>query len=284
MIPKKSTPIKNEILIDIFAKGLLTKDEMRIVSYIIRWSWGFDGQHRRQDYTKELTKRQIANDIGMDEGHLNRNINKMIAENKLTDKEGCYQFNEHYTNWKNLTISQVEKTKKLDEKSSKTCQLVKQNLTNSQVKLDEKSSSTDLKPLQDKPLPDRKETKRNLKETIKTKDIVFIKAWKDFKEMRKKIKKPMTEKAEEMLLNSLNKLSDDYKVQVAILNQSIFHCWQGVFPLKGDPQDDENQPKYIAKAKQKFTPEQIAHNIARAKELAEGKFNMPETAKGGEVT
>jgi len=47
------------------------------------------------------------------------------------------------------------------------------------------------------------------------------------------------------------------------------------------PQDDENQPKYIPKEKQKFTPEQIAHNIARAKELAEGKFDMPETAKGG---
>ena len=137
--------------------------------------------------------------------------------------------------------------------------------------------------------PDRSHTilkndKNDKNDKKKKESDIFLKAWKDFKEMRRKIKKPMTEKAEEMLLNNLNKLSDDYTVQVAILNQSIFHCWQGVFPLKGDPQDDENQPKYIAKAKQKFTPEQIAHNIARAKELAEGKFNMPIGIKGGEVT
>jgi len=240
MIPKKSTPIKNEILIDIFAKGLLSKDEMRIVSYIIRWSWGFDGKHRRQDFTKELTKRQIANDMGMDEGHLNRNINKMIAENKLTDKEGCYQFNEHYTNWKNLTNSQVGKTKKLDEKSSKTCRLVKQNLTISQVKLDEKSSlgipNNSGDSIKNKDIKGGehsfKETKRNFKETIKTKDIVFLKAWKDFKEMRKKKNKPMTERAEELIINELNKLTNNEGEQIAILNQSIMNSWQGVFPLK----------------------------------------------------
>ena len=119
MIPKKSTPIKNEILIDIFAKGLLTKDEMRIVSYIIRWSWGFDGKHRRQDFTKELTKRQIADDIEMDKGHFNRNINKMITENKITEKEGCYQFNEHYKEWGKLTNSQPETEKKLTKSQPK---------------------------------------------------------------------------------------------------------------------------------------------------------------------
>ena len=140
MIPKDSTPIKNKILTEIIAKGLLSKDEMRIIFYIIRWSWGFNGIGRRQDWTKVLTKRKMASDIGMDESHFNRNINRMIIKNKIIVKGDCYQFNEHYEKWKNLTISQVNSDKKLDEKSSKTCRLVKLNLPISQVKLDEKSS------------------------------------------------------------------------------------------------------------------------------------------------
>jgi hypothetical protein len=135
MIPKNSTPIKNEILIDIIAKGLLNKDEMRIIAYIIRWSWGFNGEGRRQDWTKKLNKRKITNDIGMKESQLNRIINKMIKENKIITKDKCYQFNEHYEKWENLTKSEVFNERKLNKKLSKTSQIVKENLTKSQVKL-----------------------------------------------------------------------------------------------------------------------------------------------------
>ena len=207
----------------------------------------------------------------------------MIAENKITDKEGCYQFNEHYTEWKNLTNSQVKKPKKLDEKSSKTCQIVKQNLTNSQVKLDEKSSSTPLKPISDKPLLNPKETKRNYKETIKKSDI-FIEVWGKFKTMRNKIKKPMTKYAEELIMIKLNKLTNNEKEQINILNESIMNNWQGVFPLKDRPQDDERKQKWEAKPEPKLTPEQIKVHLAKIeviKDKLKGKFNMPETAKGG---
>ena len=243
MIPKNSTPIKNDILIDIFAKGLLNKDEMRIIFYIIRWSWGFDGIERRQDWTKKLTKRKIADDIEMKESQFNRTINKMVIENKIIIKEGCYQFNEHYEKWVNLTKSKVSNNKKLNKKLSKTSQIVKVNLTKSKVKLNKLSSSTDLKPLQNKPLPDRKETLKetNTKETLKEKGTNFIKAWKNYKNMRKKIKKPMTEYAEELIIKKLNKLSDNENIQIAILNQSIMNSWQGIYPLKGDQIGRSNQ-------------------------------------------
>ena len=140
MIPKDSTPIKNKILIDILARGLLSKDEMRIIFYIIRWSWGFNGIGRRQDWTKELKKRQIADNIGMKESQLNRIINKMIKENKIIIKDKRYQFNEHYEKWKNLTNCKVFNKRKLNKKLSKTSQIVKQNLTKSKVKLTKKLS------------------------------------------------------------------------------------------------------------------------------------------------
>ena len=137
MIPKDSTPIKNKILIDILAKGLLSKDEIRIIAYIIRWSWGFNGVGRRQDWTKELKKRQISDDIGMDEGYFNKIINKMILENKIIIKKKCYQFNEHYDKWK---LEENSSFKKLVKTSSKTCEKIKLNLIKPQVKLVKKSS------------------------------------------------------------------------------------------------------------------------------------------------
>ena len=152
MIPNSSTPIKNEILIDIFAKGLLSKDEMRIVCYIIRWSWGFknnEDKSRRQDWTKKLTRRQIANDIEMDESWLNKLIKKMIKENKIIYQDGAYQFNEHYENWWKLP---VKNEKKLVETTSKTGRNYQSNWWKLPVKLVETTSQTDLKPNNDNSL------------------------------------------------------------------------------------------------------------------------------------
>lgn len=57
---------------------------------------------------------------------------------------------------------------------------------------------------------------------------------KDFEEMRRvSCKKPMTNRAKILLLNKLKKLAgDDYDMMLALLNQSIEHGWQTVYPLK----------------------------------------------------
>lgn len=63
-------------------------------------------------------------------------------------------------------------------------------------------------------------------------------ALNDFAEMRKKMRKPLTDRALALTLSELEKLApgDDEK-KIAILNQSIQRGWQGVFPLK-----DEHKP------------------------------------------
>jgi len=75
-------------------------------------------------------------------------------------------------------------------------------------------------------------TNINLNLIADSKGEIFKKTWKDFIEMRVKIRKPMTVRAGEMLINELTKLSDNEDTQIAILNQSIMNSWQGVFPLK----------------------------------------------------
>ncbi len=60
----------------------------------------------------------------------------------------------------------------------------------------------------------------------------FKQTLKDFIIMRKTIKKPMTTKALELLLRNLEKLTNLEAEKIEILNQSIEHGWQSVYPLK----------------------------------------------------
>lgn len=68
----------------------------------------------------------------------------------------------------------------------------------------------------------------------------------DFAEMRKKMRKPLTDRALALTLSELEKLApgDDDK-KIAILNQSIQRGWPGVFPLKDEPE----APKKTASAR-----------------------------------
>ena len=52
--------------------------------------------------------------------------------------------------------------------------------------------------------------------------------------MRDKIKKPMTDRALQLLLNKLKGLSQDEEIEIKILENSIENCWQGIFPLRED--------------------------------------------------
>ncbi len=58
-------------------------------------------------------------------------------------------------------------------------------------------------------------------------------AIEEFKKHRAKMKKPMTDRAVALLMSKLDKLAgDDDELKIAILEQSIFNGWQGVFDLK----------------------------------------------------
>ncbi len=68
-------------------------------------------------------------------------------------------------------------------------------------------------------------------------------ALKAFLQMRSFIKKPMTEYALKLMLKKLDELGNTDDVKIAILNQSITHNWQGIFPLKNEYKNQEKQPE-----------------------------------------
>ena len=65
-------------------------------------------------------------------------------------------------------------------------------------------------------------------------------AYTGFKDMRKKMKKPMTDRAEAMLMKKLSNYdAQGYDVN-EILDQSTFNGWIDIYPPKGDNNGQRN--------------------------------------------
>lgn len=78
-------------------------------------------------------------------------------------------------------------------------------------------------------------------------DEMLESAFQEYLTMRKKIKKPIcTDKALHRAMNTLDKLSGgDNDLAVKILNQSVDHCWQGLFELKEDSSNKQQGKKNV---------------------------------------
>ena len=61
-------------------------------------------------------------------------------------------------------------------------------------------------------------------------DAELLKALRDFEKMRIKIKKPMTDRAKELLISKLQTFPCAEWVE--IVNQSVLNCWAGIYTLK----------------------------------------------------
>lgn len=110
----------------------------------------------------------------------------------------------------------------------------------------------------ERPIKDQKKTnKRPIKDTNNnvnnvnnenndnnhyTENALLNEAIIGFIKYRKEIKKPMTDNAVKLMINKLNKLSNDVGEQIEILNQSIIGGYMGVFPLKNPRKDKEQKP------------------------------------------
>ena len=83
---------------------------------------------------------------------------------------------------------------------------------------------------EEEPKPEQKPRKKNPAPYVADDDLnAAILAFIDF---RKKIKKPMTEHAIQLMIDKLCKMSPNIEDQIEILNQSVLNGWQGIFPLK----------------------------------------------------
>lgn len=113
-----------------------------------------------------------------------------------------------------------------------------QNSVQSGLQVGIQNSSALYKPNETKP------NKENIKEGSRLSETLD-----EFADMRKKIKKPLTGKAMELIRQKLDKLAAPYSdkegYMVQSLEQSILNGWQGVFEVKGfidKPAEPETLP------------------------------------------
>lgn len=66
-------------------------------------------------------------------------------------------------------------------------------------------------------------------------DWMPVDAWNGFLEMRKTIKKPMTEQGKKLAIGKLKNFLDAGQDIEAVLNESTMNNWQGLFELKSKP-------------------------------------------------
>ena len=88
----------------------------------------------------------------------------------------------------------------------------------------------------------RKKEEITIKSLIATCSPDFQMAFLEFSEMRTKIKHPLTVRAANMALSKLDELAYDDAGKIAILNQSVFHSWQGLFKVKDQPENSGDAP------------------------------------------
>lgn len=219
------TSIANELL-EVMAKTYFSSYEIQIIFAIFRKTYGWN---KTEDW---ITTTQISEMTDIARSHVSRTIKKLLDRNMLVKNGKKLSFQKDYEKWQKLPKQVTNKTeKKLPIQDTKLPKQV-----------------TEVTQTGNKLLPKQVHTKEK-KETIqkklyKRKGDVFIKTLNNFKTMRNKIKKPMTDKAESMLITRLEKLSPDVDTQIKIMEQSIFHCWQNVYPLKEEKIINPNQNGY----------------------------------------
>lgn len=124
--------------------------------------------------------------------------------------------------------------------------------------------------IRDKDIRDRdKEIKKDGRDKKKEKadafsdfagtDTDLLQALRDFEAMRVKIKKPMTDRAKQLLISELCKYPESERI--AMLENSIMHCWQGVYGL------EKHDAPAQSKTNKQIDAMKIVHERLSAEEL-----------------
>ena len=173
----------------------------------------------------------------------------ILAEIDSLDNEetGCYASNEYIADFcqcskttVSTAISKLLEYGFLDLQSfNGRTRILKSRLSNFERQTF-KNCKADIQELKANKINNKKDN--NLNDTLNSVESQELRAvLNEFIKMRKTIKKPLTAYGLELILKNLNKLSPSIEEQIQIIEQSIEHCWQGVFALKQDTKQQESQ-------------------------------------------
>ena len=158
--------------------------------------------------------------------------------------QGGYKETLHSNKYKELNNKELNKESKKEESNNTQNQQVEisEELKQMQKEIEQlKAENEKLKTKKEKPKKQTKSYDEQIAEYTENEELQN--ALKAFVQMRSFIKKPMTEYALKLMLKKLDELGNSDTTKIAILNQSITHNWQGIFPLKDEYTKQGKQPE-----------------------------------------
>lgn len=173
-----------------------------------------------------VSVKKLSEELGITVQQTRTAINKLISTNEIT--------NSKFAECNVFTLINYDKFQAVTNETTNHQQTSNKRPTNVQ-QIDNKSITTtkEYKEIEEyKEYKEIKKGKENFPPFEKIEDDKLKQVLSDFKEMRKVMKKPMTEKAEQLLLNKLDNLSTDTEQQIKIVEQAIVNGWLSVYPLK----------------------------------------------------
>ena len=143
----------------------------------------------------------------------------------------------------NKTDNKLKESKKEESNNTQNQQVeISEELKQMQKEIEQlKAENEKLKTKKEKPKKQTKSYDEQIAEYTGNEELQN--ALKAFVQMRSFIKKPMTEYALKLMLKKLDELGNNDTTKIAIINQSITHNWQGIFPLKDENTKQEKQPE-----------------------------------------
>lgn len=85
--------------------------------------------------------------------------------------------------------------------------------------------------------------------------------WNEYVKMRRKIRKPLTDYAEKLAIKKLAELKACGYDPVAVLEDSIFNDWAGLFAPKGEPNDRTQRINAAANVGKSPRPEDFGVHV-----------------------
>ena len=187
-----------------------------------------------------VSVKKLSEELGITVRQVRTAIDKLVMTNEMT--------NSKFAECNVLTLVNYDKFQSVTNEKANVGQTSDKSMTN-RGQTEGKSMTTTKEYKEREEYKEYKEIKKEGKKKQppespfnKIENENLKQVLSDFKEMRKVMKKPMTDKAEQLLLNKLDNLSTDAEQQIKIVEQSIERNWLSVFPLKQrDMQNKENQ-------------------------------------------
>lgn len=168
---------------------------------------------------------KLADELGISRQQLRTALNKLKSTNEITIKSTNKFTLVTVVNWDNYQCEEEGATSNLTSTLTNEQPTDNQRITNEQ-------------PQRKNDKNDKNDKNKNNKTSFDaiasayTQNPKLISVLNDFREMRKSIKAPMTDKALELMLIKLDKLGSNDEEKISILEQSIEKSWRGIFELK----------------------------------------------------